>query len=328
MLFLIIVTESEKINKNIVCFYKDVEKMQIRIEENKKEIKDHGNYEFPVNVSEEAIEAYEQGIFLWHWHPEIELTWVTSGEFEYHVNNNIYYLSEGEGLFGNSNTMHAGFQKDGKKCSYRTITFHPRFLYGYESSGLQTKYVNFITENAGWPALKLEKNVSWHQEIISEMKEIYALSKEKPIDYELQVHIFLMRIWQKLFRHFYAQPEKNTESRKNIQRLQDMVSYLQKNYNQNLKLEDVAEYVNICKSECCRFFKKYMNMTIFEYLMFLRIQNSLPLLKQGESITRIADLVGFISPSYYGQIFKRYMKCTPREYRLRQNGMSQTEGKR
>ena len=56
-------------------------------------------------------------------------------------------------------------------------------------------------------------------------------------------------------------------------------------------------------------------MTIFEYLLFLRIQNSLIFLKEGESITRTAGLVGFSSPAYYGQIFKRYMKCTPKEYR-------------
>ncbi|MDO5423687.1 MAG: AraC family transcriptional regulator [Eubacteriales bacterium] len=296
--------------------------MQIQIGENNKEIKEHGNYEFPVNVSVERIQAYERGIFLWHWHPEIELTWIMSGEMEYHVNDDCYELAEGEGMFGNSNTMHSGFRKDGKECTYLSITFHPRFLYGYESSELQTKYVNFITENENWPALKLERDVGWHQEILAQMQEIFQLSREEPIDYELQVHILLMQIWQKLFRYFYALPEKHAQPRKNIQRLREMIAYLQENYRQNITLDDVAEAVNLCKSECCRFFKKYMNMTIFEYLMFLRIQNSLPLLKQGESITRIADMVGFASPAYYGQIFKRYMKCTPREYRRQQNNVT------
>ena len=60
-------------NKNIGRNYKDIEEMQIHIEKNQKEIKEHGNYGFPVNVSVEKIEAYEQGAFLWHWHPEIEL---------------------------------------------------------------------------------------------------------------------------------------------------------------------------------------------------------------------------------------------------------------
>ena len=35
--------------------------MQINIEENQKEIKEHGSYSFPLNVAVEHIESYEQG---------------------------------------------------------------------------------------------------------------------------------------------------------------------------------------------------------------------------------------------------------------------------
>jgi len=106
--------------------------MQIQIEESRKEIKKHGNYEYPVNVSLESIEAYEQGFFMWHWHPEVELTWVMSGEMEYRTNDQSFLLSEGEGMFCNSNTLHSGFQRDEKNCSYLSVTFHPRFIYGFE----------------------------------------------------------------------------------------------------------------------------------------------------------------------------------------------------
>lgn len=292
-----------------------IEKTQINIEENQKEIKKHGNYSFPVEVSIETIQSYEQGSFLWHWHPEIELTWIMSGTIEYHVNNQSYILTEGEGLFGNSNTLHSGYMKDGQECTYLSITFHPRFLYGYENSILQTKYIDFITSNDSWASLKLEKHVAWHQEILSQIKTLYHLSLEKKPDYELTVHILLMQIFGKLYHYFSNLPAKEKHPQKHLQRLRDIVAFIQKNYNQDITLDDVAAHINICKSECCRFFKKYMNMTIFEYLLFLRVQNSLVFLKKGESITKTAGLVGFSSPAYYGQIFKRYMKCTPKEYR-------------
>lgn len=292
-----------------------IEKTQINIEENQKEIKKHGNYSFPVEVSIETIQSYEQGSFLWHWHPEIELTWIMSGTIEYHVNNQSYILTEGEGLFGNSNTLHSGYMKDGQECTYLSITFHPRFLYGYENSILQTKYIDFITSNDSWASLKLEKHVAWHQEILGQIKTLYHLSLEKKSDYELTVHILLMQIFGKLYHYFSNLPAKEKHPQKHLQRLRDIVAFIQKNYNQDITLDDVAAHINICKSECCRFFKKYMNMTIFEYLLFLRVQNSLVFLKKGESITKTAGLVGFSSPAYYGQIFKRYMKCTPKEYR-------------
>ena len=46
--------------------------IQILTEKNKKEVKEHGSYTFPVQVSPEAIQSYEQHSFMWHWHPEIE----------------------------------------------------------------------------------------------------------------------------------------------------------------------------------------------------------------------------------------------------------------
>jgi len=301
-------------NKNIINNYKDIEKMQINITKKHKEIKAHGNFEFPVGVNVEAIQAYEQGAFLWHWHPEIELTWIMSGQIDYHVNDRQYILTEGEGLFGNCNTLHSGYMKDGQECTYLSVTFHPRFLYGYENSVLQTKYVDFITSNTIWPSLKLEKDVKWHQEIIGKLKDIYHMTKCPPGDYELEMHLMLVQIWQKLYRYFASLPRGARKPQKYIERIRDIVTYVQEHYNEEITLDDVAGHVNICKSECCRFFKKHMGMTIFEYIMFLRIQNSLPLLREGESITKTAAYAGFSSPAYYGQIFKRYMKCTPKEY--------------
>lgn len=289
--------------------------MQIRTGKNKQEIKEHGKYEFPVNVCVESIQAYERGSFLWHWHKEVELTLVLSGKMEYRINEEIYEIKEGEVLFGNSNTLHAGFHRGKEECNYLSITFHPRFLYGYEKSILQTKYVDFIIKNENWSSLKLDEKEACHQEVAERMQEIYELSKSLPEDYEMRVHMLLMEIWHDFYLYFRGLPQENTGSFRNVERIRSMMEFIQENYDQNIGLEDIAKHTNLCKSECCRFFKKHMNMTIFEYLMYLRIQNSLPLLERDESITSAAGKVGFSSTAYYGQIFKRYMNCTPREYK-------------
>lgn len=289
--------------------------MQLHIEKDQKEIKQHGNYEFPVHVSPEAIQSYEQGTFLWHWHREIELTWIMSGQIEYYVNDKKYTLSAGEGLFNNSNALHSGYMIDGQDCNYLSITFHPRFIYGYENSLLQTKYVDFITSNEAWHSLKLQKDVDWHQKIIRKMQEIYRLSQDPPNDYELQVHLLLTDIWRRFYQYYASLPASEHQPQKHLKRLKDILTFVQDNYTQELTLDDIADHVNICKSECCRFFKKYMKMTIFDYILFLRIQNSLPLLMEGESVTKIASTVGFSTSAYYGQIFKRYMGCSPSQYR-------------
>ena len=289
--------------------------MQIQINQNRKELKQHGSYDFPVHFSRESIQNYEQGRFLWHWHPEIELTLILSGEIEYHINDATYLLKAGDGLFGNSNTLHAGFQRNDSPCTYLSLTFLPRFLYGYEGSVIQTKYVDQLTENENCASLKLEKEISWQAQILSMLKELFLLSENETVDFELQIQILLLQIWQKLYAWSCTLPASSRKARKNIQRLRDLLSYLQEHSTEELSLDQIAGQINICKSECCRFFKKYMNMTIFDYLLLLRIQNALPLLQQGESITHTAEAVGFSNTAYFGQIFKRYMNCTPSEYR-------------
>ena len=289
--------------------------MQIITQENQKELKEHGNYAFPVNISIEKIESYEKGMFLWHWHPEIELTLILSGEIEYQVEDNTYLLSAGDGIFCNSNSLHSGYMYQGQDCTYLSITFHPRFLYGYENSILSTKYVNYITSNELWSSLVLKKSISWQQEILVHMKDIYQLSLNPTEDYEFRVHMLLLSIWYGLYHYFSTQPNESAKPKQHLQRLRDILTFIENHYNQEISLEDVAKIANICKSECCRFFKKHMGITIFDYIMYVRIQNSLPLLKKTESITEVAAMVGFSSPSYYSQIFKRYMKCTPMEYR-------------
>jgi hypothetical protein len=53
---------------------------------------------------------------------------------EYVVNDQRYIISEGEGIFCNSNALHAGYMIDDQDCNYISVTFHPKFIYGYENS--------------------------------------------------------------------------------------------------------------------------------------------------------------------------------------------------
>ena len=285
--------------------------MQIVTQENKKELKEHGNYAFPVNLSIENLQSYEKGLFLWHWHPEIELTLILSGEIVYQIEDRTYILSEGDGIFCNANALHSGQMYNNQDCTYLSITFHPRFLYGYENSILNKKYIHCITSNELWASLVLKQSVSWQKEMLESLLQIYKLSQTECIDFEFQVHMILLNNWHKLYHFFSKQPATTSKPKQQFQRLRDILCYIESHYNENISLEAVAKQANICKSECCRYFKKHMGMTIFDYILYVRIQNSLPLLNKSYSITEVASMVGFSSPSYYTQIFKRYMKCTP-----------------
>ena len=81
--------------------------MQLLLDTDKKELKNpHGTYGFPVSISYEQLSRYERKSFSWHWHKEIELTLILQGEMNYQINDSVYHLKAGEGLFCNSNALH------------------------------------------------------------------------------------------------------------------------------------------------------------------------------------------------------------------------------
>ena len=85
--------------------------------------------------------------------------------------------------------------------------------------------------------------------------------------------------------------------------------------------DDIAAACNLSKSEFCRSFKRITRRTAFDFLMDLRIRKSLRLLEQdGASVTEAAMASGFSGSSYYTEIFRRYMNCTPREYLRQKRG--------
>ena len=114
-------------------------KIQIITNEHQEELKEHGTYEFPVLVSDEALSRFYTSSFQWHWHTEIELTLITEGTMVYQINDQIFYPRAGQALFGNSNTMHTGRMENGRDCRYISITFHPRLLYGYQGSRIASR---------------------------------------------------------------------------------------------------------------------------------------------------------------------------------------------
>ena len=96
--------------------------MELRVNLDKRELKAHGTYEFPVNISRKRLSSYGTGSFPWHWHDEVELTLVLSGEIDYRVNDSRYLLKAGEGPFSATrtpSTLAAGWR------AARTATMSP-----------------------------------------------------------------------------------------------------------------------------------------------------------------------------------------------------------
>nr|MCR5826030.1 helix-turn-helix transcriptional regulator [Oscillospiraceae bacterium] len=74
--------------------------------------------------------------------------------------------------------------------------------------------------------------------------------------------------------------------------------------------------IHLSEGECCRVFKSAYGCSIFTYLADYRLQKSIPLLADRTlSVTRIAELCGFNSPSYFIKRFREKVGMSPLQYR-------------
>lgn len=291
--------------------------MQIQTDRNRKERKAHGTYEFPVLVSHEKLSNYERRSFLWHWHTELEWTYVQEGSIRYQINDRIYHLKKGQGVLCNSNMLHMGGPDDSEDCHYVSITVHPRLLGGYEDSFLQKQYVKQFVENPTLSGVLLEPEVSWQGKILENLRVIEHLYGEKEKGYEFRIYLRLMEGWMELCSHL-EEPQNDGAASRNMERLKQILTYIHSHYQEKITLEDIAREIHICSSECCRFFKRHMKESLFDYLLDYRIEQTLPLLAKGElSVTECAQRSGFSSSAYFSKVFRQRMGYTPREYQKR-----------
>ena len=129
----------------------------------------------------------------------------------------------------------------------------------------------------------------------------------------------LLRIWYQLYKMSTTLVSGSVPKTavQDEQRVKQAILYIQEHFMETVTLEDIAGSIMVSKSECCRCFKRTLNTTPFEYLMKYRIMESTKRMhrKPQESISEIAGSVGFNNTSYYNKIFRKYMDCTPTEYR-------------
>lgn len=289
--------------------------MQIITNQFQKELKKHGSDHFPFLVSYQCLSEYDSNSFMWHCHPEIEITYVKEGSMHYRINNRSFHLKEGDIIFCNSNALHSGEMENQEDCSYIPITFDPKLIYGFFQSTICTRYVDPVIQNLAVCALHIDYSEKWHETFRDRMLEVISLDKKKPDFYELDISIRMQLLWRLLVEHLPHQPVSTVSDFTEYERIRRILSYIEQNYMNQITLDDISEHIHLCESECTRLFKRHMNTTLFSFLQEYRIERSLEYLNTKESISSIAEKTGFSDSNYYSKVFSKIKGCSPREYR-------------
>ncbi len=99
-------------------------------------------------------------------------------------------------------------------------------------------------------------------------------------------------------------------------RIEKVCNYIETNYQEPIKLIDVANLVNMSESAFSHFFKKKTGCSFIDYLNSVRIgKASQMLIDTTHSINEICYSCGFNNLSNFIRIFKKIKGPTPSEYR-------------
>ncbi|MGV6989553.1 AraC family transcriptional regulator [Testudinibacter sp. P80/BLE/0925] len=257
---------------------------------------------------------------LCHWHEDIELIKILSGEMYYYVNGKTFVLKKGDGIIVNAKAMHYGYSLSGKDCDFICVLINP-MIFSAEKTLFQ-KFVEPVINTKRLEANYLSFEEPAHLAILQDIEtlgnlHLQAQQSDDGIDMEcMAVAYQCWHKWFNLVRNYLNQGDGDEPEEIVLQK--KMTSFIHQNYMHPLRLDSIAASAHICRSRCCKLFKKYVQQSPMSFLNAYRIEVSQTLLVNTSlSITEIALNSGFNHLSYFSKQFYLLSQCTPKQYRQR-----------
>jgi AraC-like DNA-binding protein len=268
--------------------------------------------DFPFYVRKGDLNQFDRYAAACHWHPDLEFILVLEGSMEYFVNGETVLIEKGNGIFVNSKRMHYGFSTEKTDCSFIVVAIHPSLLG--ESTHIGKVYLDekFGTETEDY--LLLTPQNSWEKDVLLSLNQIY-----QEMNSNFRNPLRLLSQATSLCACIGDHIQKVTGQLNDEQSwmaVWKMTGFIHHHYDLKVTLDDIAAAGSICRSRCCELFSVYIGQTPNTYLIRYRIHKSCEmLLETNRSISEIAMVCGFKSPSYFSYVFRKEIGLTPQDYR-------------
>ena len=106
------------------------------------------------------------------------------------------------------------------------------------------------------------------------------------------------------------------ESFKGFYKQRKVLDYLAAHLHAGLRIQDLAEAMDIPVHQLSRSFRQDTELGLKEYMAQQLAQRARHLLLHTDMpVCEIAESLGFADPYYFSRFFKKYEKISPREYR-------------
>lgn len=272
------------------------------------------------------LESPKQSGELLHSHDYYQIWYVVRGKSIHQIEGTSHTISAGEAFILPPNLNHLTLLADNTKVLCCEFSMND---VRWDAANLSFQKINEITDGISFMFLfqnelqsaqtKFTLSTGTQQKIETLMLQMLDEYQRAEFLYEdiLQVQLFHLLL---LFIREYAQHPISRPTKELYARYQDIVKdvvkYIEQHYNEPLTLDDVCKYATMSKTYFCYLFKMQTQKTFVEYLVNLRVEKAMELLRTTDrSITDISQDVGFQASTHFTRTFRKIVGISPREYR-------------
>lgn len=287
------------------------------------QIREDGNHVWPFNpafpLDVRSFAFRKARIARLTRHDYCELLYVHSGEARYQIRDREFIAKRNDLIVING----AGYHRLNKVLQgpFKVVVlyFLPTVLRTFDAGGEDIAYLMpFLLQDEQFPNLipskpGLQKEIL---DLIVRIQELLPATGERP---RLAARTYLQMIMVHLINHYkndVAVKEAFEKRERTLQRMRALFDFVEDHYQEPITLARATAVVGMSKAHFMRSFKKVTGQSFDTYLNHFRIHKAQALLASSDKpIFTVSREVGFCDQSYFGLVFRRLVRVTPREYR-------------
>ena len=244
-----------------------------------------------------------------HTHPFTELFYVVDGKGEFNIQGQRFPVKANDFVIINPQVEHTELSSLDEPLEYIVLGIR----------GLS--FSNLTPVSEGGHPFSFFNLRDEQKDILRYLNAMVQEATSQQMSYELVCHNLLEILLIKILRHqhFDLEVGKQSKATKDISFIKH---YLETYYHESIQLEDLASMTHLSRFYISHSFKKEIGMSPMEYLIAIRIKESKILLRTTNySISQVADIVGFTTPTYFSKQFRKSTGISPTDYREQYQGV-------
>ncbi len=227
-----------------------------------------------------------------------ELVYIVDGVAGIAEDERIYKLKKGDIIFHKPMEFHRIWSSDGTKPSFIIITFSSS-VSDFDILG---EGVYNLDENSALLLREILDGATFLMEFEDSVKnQLVAINLEN-----LLLRLILNQT-----------PNKSQQKTRGSEHYKKIVSVMNENIDKNLTSPDIAHLCHLSLSNLKKIFKTYSGTGVMEYFNNLKIIHAMDMIEDGLAISQISEALGFSSPNYFSECFKKRCSLTPSEFKRR-----------